>query len=228
MSVTQAQQFDFAWTVLAQSPSVWNGFSAVLLQNATTGEKVLAIRGTNDPADIWWADRVSIATVGDVTGMAQYAALETFYQQLVTNGQLGAAEQVVVTGHSLGGFLAQAFTARHDSVVSSAYTYNSPGFGGLGGQLLDWLGIVDGSIANGKITNVQAIDGISIVSGLGFMLGTTVESRVEAGTLPGSTTDCPLSDSLAVQGVLASWIRPLRRRRSTSYCWRAAMRMRVR
>ncbi len=58
MSVTQAQQFDFAWTVLAQSPSVWNGFSAVLLQNATTGEKVLAIRGTNDPADIWWADRV--------------------------------------------------------------------------------------------------------------------------------------------------------------------------
>ncbi len=69
----------------------------------------------------------------------------------MTNGQLGAAEQVVVTGHSLGGFLAQAFTARHDSVVSSATPTIRRACGGLGGQLLDWLGIVDGSIANGKI-----------------------------------------------------------------------------
>ena len=47
---------------------------------------------------------------------------------MVNTGKLGVSEQITVSGHSLGGFLAQAFAAKHDAVVTAAYTYNAPGF----------------------------------------------------------------------------------------------------
>jgi pimeloyl-ACP methyl ester carboxylesterase len=130
MTAAQAGAFDATWSVLQQSTPTMNGLSAVLLQDRTTGEKVLAIAGTDpsSPADLI-TDLVDIAIYGTVLGMPQYASLESLYAQLVSSGKLGASEQIVVTGHSLGGFLAQAFTARHTGVVSSAYTYNAPGFG---------------------------------------------------------------------------------------------------
>ena len=105
MAVNQAAAFNATWNVLQQSPLNGNGFSAVLLQNRTTGEKVLAIAGTNGWAD-WITDLVNIALYGTVLGMPQYLSLESFYTQLVSSGKLGATEQITVTGHSLGGFLA--------------------------------------------------------------------------------------------------------------------------
>jgi hypothetical protein len=36
-----------------------------------------------------------------------------------------------ITGHSLGGFLAQAFTVDHATDVIHTYTYNAPGTGGI-------------------------------------------------------------------------------------------------
>jgi pimeloyl-ACP methyl ester carboxylesterase len=135
MSQSQAAQFDATWNVLQQSTPTLNGFSAVLLQNTLTGEKVLSIAGTDSLPD-WWTDLVDIMTKGSVLQMRQYGSLEGFYQQLVSTGKLTVTEQVVVTGHSSGGFLAQAFTARHSNVVSAAYTYNAPGFGGALAQLL--------------------------------------------------------------------------------------------
>ncbi|MCC7461359.1 MAG: hypothetical protein IT480_02735, partial [Gammaproteobacteria bacterium] len=205
MSASKASRFDGEWTVLAQSPFAFNGFPAVLLQSATTGEKVLAIAGTDaSSATDLWANAAYIARAGDLDDMQQFQDLEAFYQQLISNGRLGPAEQFVVTGHSLGGFLAQAFTARHDAVVSAAYTCNAPGYGGVRSQLLDVLGIVDDSIANAKITNVKAKNGISVTSSLGVMLGSTIEVRVEAATLPTSNHSIArLADSLAVQGLLA-------------------------
>ena len=47
MSVRQAQAFNETWTVLSQSPDTPDGFSATLFQHRTSGEKVLAIRGTD-------------------------------------------------------------------------------------------------------------------------------------------------------------------------------------
>jgi hypothetical protein len=47
--------------------------------------------------------------------MPQYIALEAFYQSLVATGKLGSREVFNVTGHSLGGFLAQAFKPLSDS-----------------------------------------------------------------------------------------------------------------
>jgi hypothetical protein len=166
MPVAEATKFASTWTVIAQSPDSADGFSAVLLENRITGMKTLAIRGSNSPMD-FLTDYINIAVVGSVMGMPQYGSLETFYQSLVTSGKLGATDSFYVTGHSLGGFLAEAFTAKHPDLVRAAYTYNAPGFGGAGMQLLEFLGVTDASAANGKIFNVRASDGVSLTAGLG-------------------------------------------------------------
>ena len=175
----QATKFDATWNVLQQSTFTIDGFSAVLLQNPVTGEKVLSIAGT-DPTS--WADLitdvVNVSQYGTVLGMPQYNSLETFYAQLLSSGKLGVSEQVVVTGHSLGGFLAQAFTARHASAVSAAYTYNAPGFGTIE-ALLGFVGVTDPTPAAAKITNVHATDGVSMTAGLGNMLGASQGVRIE-------------------------------------------------
>ena len=183
MGSQQAAKFNDRWLVLSQSSFNLNGFSAVLLQNRETGEKVLTIRGTNDPMD-WATDLVNIANFGTVLGMPQYYSLEAYYAQLVSTGLLGANEQMTVTGHSLGGFLAQAFVARHDAVVSAAYTFNAPGMGGSWAQALEFLGITDASASNARIVNVRASDGLSATAGLGQMLGSVQQVRIEAGAVP--------------------------------------------
>jgi pimeloyl-ACP methyl ester carboxylesterase len=187
MSEAQAERFDAKWSVLSQAPDSWwsgFGFSAVLLQNRQTGEKVLAIRGTEESQ--WGADVITdivdIAVVGSVNNMTQYSALENYYNQLKAEGKLGASEQFTVTGHSLGGFLTQAFTARHADVVAAAYTFNAPGFGGATVQLLEIIGITDASAPNSRIVNVRAADGVSATAGLGQVLGSVQQVRVEAGS----------------------------------------------
>ncbi len=205
MSASQAANFEASWAVLQQFTSI-NGFSAVLLQRKdsagnATGEKVLAIAGTSSPVD-WATDLVNIAILGTVIGMPQYASLDSFYAQLVSTGKLGASEQVVVAGHSLGGFLAQAFTTRHSSVVSAAYTYNAPGFSSIE-TLLGFFGVTDASAAS-KITNVHAADGESFTAGLGSLLGVSVPVRIEADALNANNHSMVrLGDSLAVQDMFA-------------------------
>lgn len=66
--------------------------------------------------------------------------------------------------------------------MRAAYTYNAPGFGGAGMQLLEFLGVTDASAANGKIFNVRASDGVSLTAGLGQVLGTVQQVRIKAGT----------------------------------------------
>ena len=206
MAAAQAESFDATWNVLQQSAPTLDGFSGVLLQNRTTGEKVLAIAGTDpaSPADLI-TDVVNIVLYGTVLGMPQYASLESFYAQLVSTGRLGAGEQIVVTGHSLGGFLAQAFTARHASVVSAAYTYNAPRFGSAE-LMLGFLGVTNGAGAAAKITNVHATDGVSMTAGLGTMLGSTQPVRIEAdATNPlNNHSVVRLGDALAVFSAYAS------------------------
>lgn len=141
MADQQARAFSDEWSVLKQSPISKSGFSAVLLERG--GEKVLAIRGTESSqvgADYVY-DLVNIVLAGSVIGLPQYAELESFYSACVAEGKLRASEQVTVTGHSLGGFLAQAFTAVHPAIVTKTYTYNSPGFGGAVVEMLEFFGL---------------------------------------------------------------------------------------
>lgn len=201
MAVVQAASFDSQWAVLSQSASDPSGFSAVLLQDVQSGEKVLAIRGTEGSqggAD-YITDLVDIAA-GQLREMPQYVALDGFYQQLVSTGKLGSTERITVTGHSLGGFLAQGFTAQHGSVVSATYTYNTPGFGGVFQQLLEYMGLTDASATNAKIINLRATDGLSITAGLGQVLGSVQPVRIETGTSDPFYFHSikPLSASLAI------------------------------
>lgn len=206
MATTEAAQFDAQWQVLAQSAEVSNGFSAVLMQDRVTGEKVLAIRGTelNSAADVW-TDFKDIALSGNVDGMAQYQSLEAFYQGLINSGALTPTTPLTVTGHSLGGFLSQAFTMEHPDIVSAAYTFDAPGFGGGLAELATWFHYIDTSIPNTKITNAYAIDGISATSGLGYMLGSRQGVRIEpSATQFANHSSLRISEALMIQGLLAT------------------------
>jgi len=214
MTSSQAQRFDAAWQVLGQQ-ELWDGFSAVLLQPVDAqgdpaGQKVLAIRGTE--ASHWGidflADVVNIALLGTSAGMRQYASLEGFYHSLIAAGKLGASESIVTTGHSLGGFLAQAFAGKHDT-VSATYTYNAPGFTiavgvpNVGTEVLELFGL-NGSIPDDKIFNARALDGISATAGLGQMLGSVQTFNIEGTNNPvANHSIATLTDALAVYSLYA-------------------------
>ena len=202
MADAQATQFNLDWAVLEQSASdPVTGFSAVLLQRKDSsgnavGEKVLAIAGTDSVADL--LSNLGIALGRTVTDVLQYGALESFYTKLTQpGGKLGSNEAFTITGHSLGGFLAQAFTARRATVITAAYTFNAPGLG-LADTLLGYLGITNASVAAGKITNVHATDGLSMTAGLGFMLGSKLPVRIENNGITDNHSIVRLSDTLAI------------------------------
>jgi len=217
MSPSQAQRFDAHWQVLGQQ-ELWDGFSAVLFQpvdsaGQANGQKVLAIRGSESSNVFvdYLADAINIALLGTNKGMRQYQSLEDFYQVLIAQGTLAAGESVVVTGHSLGGFLAQAFAAKHSSDVSTAYTFNSPGFSvapgvisNIGTQLLEFFGIVNATIPSNKIYNLRAVDGLSAAAGLGQMIGSVEGIRIEAGGVVHDHSIVTLTDSLTIQQAIGA------------------------
>jgi len=214
MPSAQAERFDENWQVLGQQ-ELWDGFSAVLFQpvdsqGTPAGQKVLAIRGTE--ASHWGIDYavdvVNIALLGTSAGMRQYASLEDFYQSLIADGKLGASESIVTTGHSLGGFLAQAFAGRHET-VSAAYTFNAPGFTAalgvpnIGTELLELFGL-SGTIPNDKILNARALDGVSATAGLGQMIGSVQTFNIEGtGNPVANHSIATLTDALAIYAAYA-------------------------
>ncbi len=217
MTPSQAQRFDANWRVLGQQ-DLWDGFSAVLLQpvdsaGQASGQKVLAIRGSESSHLFvdYLANTINIALLGTNAAMRQYQSLEDFYQLLIGQGKVEAGESIVVTGHSLGGFLAQAFAAKHDNRVSAAYTFNSPGFSvapgfipNTGTQLLEFFGIVDATIPNNKIFNLRALDGLSATAGLGQMVGSVEGVRIEPGGVIHDHSIATLTDALAIQEAVSA------------------------
>ena len=101
----------------------------------------------------------------------QYTELESYYHQLVSQGLITGSESITVTGHSLGGFLAQLFTVDHSDIVTNTYTYNAPGIGGYLSQLGELFGITDETIDSSAIVNIQSI-GLSATAGFGTLIRT--------------------------------------------------------
>jgi Ca2+-binding RTX toxin-like protein len=155
------------------------GFSATLFQNKSTGEKILAIRGTRlfDPFDL-----ITDGLIGLFGMSGYYNALQNYYQQLISEGQLGATESITVTGHSLGGFLAQLFSVDHQLNVTHGYTYNAPGIGGVVAEVLSRFG-VPSNIPTGLMTNLISQSGPSFVAGLGTQLGTPQNILIDGSLL---------------------------------------------
>ncbi len=202
----QADTFALGYTVLSQSAPNANGFSATLFQNNATGQKILAIRGTDDLFD-GLTDVVSIALLGTTALQSQYQSLKNYYQQLITEGKLAADETFSVTGHSLGGFLAQSFAVDYAGKVSQAYTYNAPGIGGVVADVLNALGVTATNISVANITNIIAQPGLSATAGLGTMLGNVENVFIEQQTNPFNNHKIGfLSDSLAVYNLFTQLV----------------------
>ena len=146
-----------------------NGLSATVFENVTTRERVLAIRGTDDAADVA-SDLISVLALGSPKNQGQYQSLRTKVQEWIANGTL--PQHFSVTGHSLGGFLATGLALEFPQNVDHAYLYNSPGLGGLTNRpVLDQIAriyhITGGSYDPTKFTNVRAKPGPSAAAGLG-------------------------------------------------------------
>ncbi|MGE3613670.1 MAG: hypothetical protein AB7G20_09380 [Sulfurimonas sp.] len=184
LSIEQANSFAERYRVLATSQQYGIGnisnFDAVLFEeydnNNPTGKKVIAIRGSQEAWD-YVVDIAELTLNGGI--ISQTTSMENFYQTLINDGKLSATEHIDVTGHSLGGFLAQDFTAHHADIVDKAYTYNAPGYGGSKAEILDKLGIIDPYLASSKIINIYAKEGWSATAGLGVLLGDVLAISID-------------------------------------------------
>jgi hypothetical protein len=195
-SALLANQFATRYSVLNHQPDTGSGFSATLFLDNTTNQKNLAIRGTNGPADIL-IDLVNVALIGSENLNPQYVDLKIYLSTLTAgNGPL-AGQAFTLTGHSLGGFLAQAL-AKENPQVAHAYTYNAPGFDGVVGTILTALGVQNPTQPDSRVTNIVASNGVSPIAGLGQHLGDVQQVFIQDGTPLNNHSIETLTDSLAL------------------------------
>ncbi len=148
-SPLQAKQFFSRYDLLKHCPNTNSGFSATLFgekrkQKNTESKEIsytseygyinyiLAIRGTEMSSfkDLFVAD-VSLA-IGSIP-KAQYDDMINFYETCIKDyPQIKEKDSLTITGHSLGGCLAQLFALsicddKNRNNIKALYTYNAPG-----------------------------------------------------------------------------------------------------
>jgi len=186
MTTVQASVFASNWTVVDQYNSI-TGLSATVFQNNATGERYLAIRGTQGVTDFLADYLILNGTPAELN--PQYQALKSQVQVWLDNGTLSSG--FTVSGHSLGGYLAAGLVADFGDAVSHAYLYNAPGNNStisVIAQALGWAEVPDST----KITSLQADAGISIIAGLGHDFSTPITIAIENQFL-GGVTNPPLA-----------------------------------
>ncbi len=178
-----ASQFVATYRIAADTfTDAHTGLSVTLFQRNASSENTMAIRGTDSLIDIA-IDGLILTGEADILN-PQYISLKNYYLQLVAQGRLGANELMNVTGHSLGGYLAQAFTVDHAVNVAHTYTYNTPGTGGIIVDALQRLGVGDTTIPSSLVTNIVSKNGFSAATEFGTQIGTAVNIYIESETGP--------------------------------------------
>ena len=123
MTEIQATKFAAAWTVASQytdagPSSSATGLSVTVFQEKATGQRYLAIRGT-EPNDFLRDIIINdgLIAIGALPGvLPQYSALKVQVTTWLGNGTLNSG--FTVSGHSLGGYLATALTADFSANVT--------------------------------------------------------------------------------------------------------------
>ena len=152
------------------------GFDLAIYSNGN--EKVISFRGTdsslfNRPINTI-EDLFNDLLLGTQGNNPQGAYnLVGLYDELVEQGYISSTDKIVVTGHSLGGYLAQLFTIANEAKISHTYTYNAPGLLGLTGTLLNLFGT--SNIKSDKITDILAKDGINFTNAMGLNVGKEIQ-----------------------------------------------------
>ena len=152
------------------------GFDLAIYSNGN--EKVISFRGTdsslfNRPINTI-EDLFNDLLLGTQGNNPQGAYnLVGLYDELVEQGYISSTDKIVVTGHSLGGYLAQLFTIANEDKISHTYTYNAPGLLGLTGTLLNLFGT--SNIKSDKITDILAKDGINFTNAMGLNVGKEIQ-----------------------------------------------------
>jgi len=166
MTQTQAEQFAVRWPeIVAQYADPVTGLSVTVFRNGS--EVNIAIRGTEglNFQDLFADLQLGIGQIPE-----QYTALKNFYETLKSSGQIQETDNLTISGHSLGGFLAQLLAVDYGTDFEHTYTFNAPGIGGVP---LDLFGITN-NISIAAITNIRG-DGFSVISTVGTSLGAVEE-----------------------------------------------------
>ncbi|WP_455378084.1 putative Ig domain-containing protein [Petrachloros mirabilis] len=155
----QAQQFTQRYQIVDHHANDASGFSATLMHDNTTSEYTLSFRSTEPRPGIeggdverdgLFASGLTPAADGEIglSGFAfgQLMAMEQYFSDLrqgkLTNGTIdptlqaffaNPANQINVTGYSLGGHLATIFTELHASHVVQTTVFNASGRGRIDG-----------------------------------------------------------------------------------------------
>ena len=138
MTPTQAQRFFSRYDLLIHQPNTESGFSATLFQNKETKEYTLAIRGTEFNLE-QIKDLINDYYIGTNNDdldkvIEQYFDMLIFYEEtLKPLLQEKGITKINITGHSLGGYLAQRALIYCDSLYkdklkfspSEVYTFNT-------------------------------------------------------------------------------------------------------
>ncbi len=202
----QARSFLEQWRVVEQYSDPLTGLSATVFEEVSTGERSLAVRGTQLEAGDLLAGGLLALGVSERLN-PQFSALEAKLEQWLGEGGPLYGRAFSVSGHSLGGYLAVAVKARHGAQVTEAYLFNAPGSGGLLGTIGELVSGLFGQSAPGEngLWNLKASEGASLIAGLGFQPSAALPVHIEAA--PGLGVDnhgiVRLTDALAVQALYA-------------------------
>ena len=207
MSISEAQKFAATYTILDQYTDAVTGVSATIFRSNATGEVTVAVRGTEFQAGDLLADGLLALGVSSKLN-PQYVALKTKMDQWLADPAMLGGQTFTVTGHSLGGYLAEAVKETYPANVTAAYLFNAPGNGGLIGTI---GGLVSGLFSQStpgahNVWNIKACEGASFVTGLGSQTSATLPVQIEAD--PGLGFDnhsiVRITDALAVQSAYAA------------------------